>query len=286
MDEPQKYVRFDWAMKRLLRQKTNYVILEGFLSTLLGKSIKIDRLLESEGNKDEAASKANRVDILAEDDRKELILIEVQVANESAYFQRMVFGVSKLVTDYIRQGDNYDKVRKVYSINIVYFPLGVGEDTVYHGKTEFVGLHDSSVLKLSQKQKDIFKSTTPSDIFPEYYILRVNDFNKYSKTPLDEWIRFLGTGEISSTTEVAGLPEARKQLAIDRLDKESKAAYYYHLDNMVISDDQIRTSRAEGIIDGRALEKRDIARALKEKNIPSDIIAQTTGLTEEEIKEL
>ena len=28
-------IRFDWAMKRLLRDKSNYVVLEGFLSTLL-----------------------------------------------------------------------------------------------------------------------------------------------------------------------------------------------------------------------------------------------------------
>ena len=46
----ENYVRFDWATKRLLRQKSNFVILEGFLSTLLGERIKIDRMLESEGN--------------------------------------------------------------------------------------------------------------------------------------------------------------------------------------------------------------------------------------------
>ena len=49
----QKYIRFDWAMKRLLRNKANFGVLEGFLTTLLGQAIHIDSLLESESNQEE-----------------------------------------------------------------------------------------------------------------------------------------------------------------------------------------------------------------------------------------
>ena len=45
-------VRFDWAMKRLLRQKANFVVLESFLSELFEQKIKIKNILESEGNKE------------------------------------------------------------------------------------------------------------------------------------------------------------------------------------------------------------------------------------------
>ena len=62
--------------------------------------------------------------MLAENSKGELVLIEVQNNNEYAYFQRMLFGTSKLVTEYINRGESYDKVRKVYSVNIVYFSLG------------------------------------------------------------------------------------------------------------------------------------------------------------------
>ena len=44
-----KYVRFDWAMKRLLRNKTNHAVLEGLLLSLIGKKIVIKHFLESEG---------------------------------------------------------------------------------------------------------------------------------------------------------------------------------------------------------------------------------------------
>ena len=99
-----KYIRFDWAMKRLLRNKANFAVLEGLLTTLLGEKITIRRLLESESNQEEEFDKYNRVDMLAEDANGQLLLIEVQNNNEYAYFQRMLFGTSKLVTEYIKPG--------------------------------------------------------------------------------------------------------------------------------------------------------------------------------------
>jgi hypothetical protein len=59
-------IRFDWAIKRLLRNKANYGILEGFLSELLGEDIKIESILESESNKETAENKSNRVDLLVQ----------------------------------------------------------------------------------------------------------------------------------------------------------------------------------------------------------------------------
>ena len=50
MEQQDRYIRFDWAVKRLLRQKANFDVLEGFLTVLLGEEVKIIELLESESN--------------------------------------------------------------------------------------------------------------------------------------------------------------------------------------------------------------------------------------------
>ena len=60
----ESYVRFDWAMKRLLRNKANYGVLEGFLSTLFDQKVRINRILESESNRESEYEKSNRVDLL------------------------------------------------------------------------------------------------------------------------------------------------------------------------------------------------------------------------------
>ena len=65
-----RYIRFDWAIKRLLRQKANFGVLEGFLTVFLGEQIKIEEILESEGNQQMADDKFNRVDIKARTQRE------------------------------------------------------------------------------------------------------------------------------------------------------------------------------------------------------------------------
>ena len=42
-----KLISFDWAIKRILRSKANFEILEGFLSELLKEDITILEVLES-----------------------------------------------------------------------------------------------------------------------------------------------------------------------------------------------------------------------------------------------
>lgn len=98
MKNKSSLVRFDWAIKRLLRQKSNFVVLEGLLSTLLGEDVVIVRILESE-------DKFNPVDVLAENDKGELVIIKVQNNRELDYFHRMLYGRSKTVTEYIGSPD-------------------------------------------------------------------------------------------------------------------------------------------------------------------------------------
>lgn len=285
-DNKNQVIRFDWAMKRLLRNKANFSVLEGLLTTLLNEKIVIQKLLESESNQEDEFDKYNRVDILAENSKKELILIEVQNNNEYAYFQRMLFGTSKLVTEYINRGESYDNVRKVYSVNIVYFTLGHGKDFVYHGKTEFRGIHDNDILELSPFQRQKFKVDVVSQLFPEYYILKVNDFNRVAKSPLEEWIYYLNTGEIPSTATAPGLEEARQRLKLDNMTKDELSAYYRHLDNIVILRDNITTERAEGRAEGEKLKALKVAQYLKASGTPIELILGATGLSKEEIEKL
>lgn len=296
--EKRTLVSFDWALKRLLRDKANFDVLEGFLSTLLETDIRIHKLLESESNKDRDDAKMNRVDILAEDTDGELLLIEVQGESEYAYFQRILFGASKLVTEYIDSGQNYDNIKKVYSINIVYFDLGQGKDFVYHGKTEFRGIHNNDVLKLSAFQRQKFGVDEVYKLYPEYYILKVNDFNRWSKVHLEQWIYFLATSDIPEDADAPGLIAAREKLQISQMSREEQAAYRRYLDNRVILADQIYTAKGEGRIEGLAegraegraegekMKAIESARKMKADNLPVEVISKYTGLTAEEIETL
>ena len=302
MCDMENLIRFDWAMKRLLRDKSNFVVLEGFLSVLLGEKITIDRFLESESNQEDANDKFNRADILAIDSKERFIIIEVQNNRGLSYFHRMLYGVSKTVSEYINLGEDYDKVRKVYSINIVYFELGQGKDYVYHGRNEFRGIHDGDLLQLSRRQQEIFKCKYASDIFPEYYVLKVNDFNNVAKTPLDEWMSFLKTGRIEATATAQGLPEARERLRVDSMPEAERRAYIRGVEAEVYQRSVLFSSwddgrqeglkeghqegLKEGIETGRAEEKRKIAADMKVSGMEFGTIAKFTGLSVTEIEQL
>ena len=270
-------------MKRLLRDKSNYVVLEGFLSTLLGEDLRINRFLESEANQEDPNDKFNRADMLVEDSQGKLLIIEVQNNRELDYFHRMLYGVSKTISEYINLGDDYEKVRKLYSINIVYFDLGQGKDYVYHGKTIFRGLHNpDDVLQLSVRQRELFVGKDAGDIFPEYYVLRVNDFDTVAKTPLDEWIQFLKTGRIEEDATAKGLPEAREKLRVDCLPPADRQAYKRDMEALRYQRSVIKT----GWYEGRAEGILETARNLKKLGMDATLIAQATGLSADEIAAL
>ena len=150
------HIRFDWAAKKILRDKKNFDILEGFLSELLNEDIKIEGLLESESNQEEEDEKFNRVDLYAENSKGEHIIIEIQNTRELDYLMRMLFATSKVVTENLSIGEKYANIKKIIAVSIVYFDLGKGDDYVYTGQTKFIGMHNQTELQLTGVQKKMF----------------------------------------------------------------------------------------------------------------------------------
>ena len=289
-----RLIRFDWAIKRLLRNKADYTVLEGFLSVLLNDDIKIKNIKESEGNKEHADDKFNRVDMLVENAKGELLIIELQTSAEVDYYLRMLYGVSKAITEHMAASDGYHKVRKVYHINILYFTMGDGSDYVYHGTTEYRGIHSDTILQLTPKQKEFFAKENVRDLYPEYYILCVNEFDNVAKSSLDEWIYYLKNTEIPEDFTARGLPEAREKLLFDNMTEEEKSAYLYYLGQTRFEQNSIRTSYQSGKFDGRVegkAEGRDekaieIAKQMKDAGEPTSKISKFTGLPQSDIEKL
>ncbi|MCL2329494.1 MAG: Rpn family recombination-promoting nuclease/putative transposase [Bacteroidetes bacterium] len=275
-------ISFDWALKRLLCNKANFGVLEGFLSELLRRKIVVKSIVESESNQQHEDDKFNKVDLLVENDTQELIIIELQFYSYSSYFHRMLYGVSKSITEYISMGEDYENIRKVYSVNIVYFDLGKGDDYIYHGSTNFVGLHTHEELQLSEKQRSVYNKNTIADLFPEYYILKVQNFNDVAKDTLDEWMYYLKNNKIKDDFTAQGLDQARKVLVYDNLSDEEKWRYENEIKITRIKNGEIKTA----FMDGEYKKAIQIAKNLKAAGVAIDIIANTTGLTIEQIEKI
>ncbi|MDO4931278.1 MAG: Rpn family recombination-promoting nuclease/putative transposase [Prevotellaceae bacterium] len=303
-DLKDKYIRFDWAIKRLLRQKANFDVLEGFLTVFLNQEIKVVEILESESNQTAVDDKFNRVDIKARNSKGEIIIVEIQNTSELYYLERILYGVCKAVTEHIKLGNTYKEVKKVYSISILYFDLGIGDDYLYIGQNNFIGVHTNDQLVVNAKEKNVIVRKSPSDIFPTYYIVRVNNFNKYAVTPLEEWVDYLKNGVIREDTTAPGLQEAREKLLYYSMNDAERHAYDEHINAVMIQNDVLGTAKLEGLTEGRieghaeglaeglvtgraegmADEKVNTARKMLSLNIPIETIMEVTGLSEEDIR--
>ncbi|MDZ7896617.1 MAG: PD-(D/E)XK nuclease family transposase [Arcicella sp.] len=277
-----KLISFDWAIKRLLRNKSNFIVLEGFLSELLFDNIKIEQILESESNQDLEDDKFNRVDIITQNAKNELIMIELQSTYEIDYFHRMAYGVSKSISENLKLGQKYSEIKKVISINIVYFDLGQGQDYIYKGKTDFRGLHQNDLLSLSKKQKQTFLKEEVSEIFPEYYLLKVNQFNDIAKDTLDEWIYFLKNSEVKDEFKAKGLKEAGEVLDIMRLTQDDQYGYSRYLDSLHLKASEIFSLQTEA----EFKLKEEIAVKLIINGADNQLITLSTDLPIERIEEL
>ncbi len=292
-----KLVSFDWAIKRLLRSKANFGILEGFLSELLHDDIKILDILDGESNKDSQESKFNRVDIKVRNQQDEIVIIEVQFEQELDYLQRILFATSKVIVEHMREASAYEHISKVISINILYFDLGRGDDYIYVGNTQFTGMHTGHPLELNAKQQTAFRKASVDKIFPEYYLIKVNQFNDIAKDTLDEWIYFLKNETIEDDFKAKGLQQAKEQLDVLKLSEQARKDYEAYMEDrryqasMFNSSygsgrmDGLETGRKEGRKEGDKEARLNIARNLLPL-LDDRTIAEKAGLSLEEILRL
>ncbi len=271
-------------MKHMLRDKANFGILEGLISVLLGEDVKIVELLESESNQKSEDDKSNRVDIKAKNSKGHLIIVEVHLTRQLYYLQRILYGTCKAITEHINIGEKYDQVKKVYSISILYCDYGRGDDCVYHGETRFKGIHTGNDLLVSTKEEGVIVPHLPREVFPEYYLVRVNVYDKIPETPLDEWMEYLKTGKEKEDTRTPGLQEVKKKLQYLSMSPKERREYDAHMDNIMVQNDVLDTARDEGYTEGRAETLSNIARNMIASGMDDANICAITGMSPQEIE--
>lgn len=279
-------IRFDWAIKRLLRQKANFGVLEGFLTVFLNEKVEIVEILESEGNQEAADDKFNRVDIKAKNSKGEIIIVEVLYISILYYYEHLIHGVNKTILERIKTQLAQQEIKNVYSIYLFYLDFGIGTDYLYHGQNQFTGVHTKDQLVVTAREKNVIVPQNPSEIFPEYLLARMKEFNQVAISPLEEWMEYLKNGIIKENTSAPGLWEAREKLQYYSMSDAERYAYDEHINAVMIQNDVLGGAREEGFMEGMNKERIKNAIGMKAADIPIGTIASITGLSEEEILKL
>ncbi len=295
-----KLIRFDWAMKTLLRDNANFDILEGFLGALLNDdNIKILNILESETTPKDEDDKFIRVDLLLLDSQNRKIYIEIQNTRETDYLESLLYASSKIIVEHQKLGKDFSDISKIISISILYFNLGTGDDYLYYGTTNFSGMNTGTPLVV-RKQVEIPVMFAPKyklvdkQIFPEYYLITVERYKNIISKRIDEWIYIFKNNEMAEGSKSKNIDKAAQKLAEINMSENERKQYEKYLINFVRDKDVMNTARFEGRIEGekigikKGIEKgiEKVAAQMKLKNKSIEEIIEFTGLSKEQIDRL
>jgi len=284
-----KLIRFDWAMKTLLRDKANFDVLEGFLSALFeDDNIKILNILESETNAEAENHKFNQVSLLVQDSQNRKIYIEIHNIRETDYLKNYLYATSKIIVENQDLVENFKDISKVISISILYFNLGTGDDYIYYGTTEFKGLNTGKEL-IVKKRINISETFEPKykfvekKIFPEYYLITVERYKNIIQKRIDEWIYMIKNNEIAEGSTSKNIDKAKQKLAQINMTDAERKRYEKYLINTAKDRDAINTAKEEGRDEG---EKIGMEKGMEKKARETTIKLIKKGMTNEEISEI
>ena len=307
MSERKRLIRFDWAMKYMLRDPSNFYIAEGFLSALLEEDITVQQILDSESNKDFANDKFTRVDVLIRDSKGRDVIIEIQQAYEPDYMYRVLYGTSKYIAQSIKSGESYRKIAKIVSVSIVYFNLGIGDDYLYHGKTHFIGKTKNDEIHQNTpfvKNLTLLKNTNFNKvaIYPEYYFIQIDKYQDEVKRTIDEWIYWFKNDKLREGSSSKHIDKVEEKLDMLHMSNNDRKHYDKYLENVAIDrnvlegaieegmekgmEKGIEKGMEKGIEKGKKEKSLEIAKSLKIAGINNEIIVQSTGLTIDEIEKI
>ena len=202
-------------------------------------------------------------------DKGEIIIVKIQNIRKLYYLEQALYGVAKTITEYI----------------------SLGEDYLYHGQNHFIGVHTKDQLVVNTKERNAIVSRLPSEIFPEYILIRVNEFDKVAVTPLEEWMNYLKDRTIRPDIMAPGLGEAREKLKYYSMTPEDRHAYDEHLNAVMIQNDVLDSAKLEGRMEGhmeglaegeakgKAEANLENAKKMKAMGIDLEMIRQITGIT-------
>jgi predicted transposase/invertase (TIGR01784 family) len=271
----------DFVFKYVFGQEKNEELAICLLNALLKKSGR-DKIVSLEflnpfSFKEAAELKTSVVDVKVRDGENRCYTIEVQVCRERFFVPRTVYYLAKLYSEQLRSGENYFELRPATGISILDFDLFKDCDEM-HNIFEFRNQNNSLSL-------------------PETMILHYIELTKFSRnkprrlcTPFEKWLQVLKFSEKYITMselpdylcEEEGVAMAVAQLKKLNADREMRQI----LEAREKEAHHLASIKKAAHDEGERKKQIEIATKLLKKSLPVSLIAETTGLTELELREI
>ena len=290
-------ISFDYAIKYLLKDKKDYDIVEGFISAILNAvdkpSVKICTTMDPESHKESFGGKRSLADLIVEDDNHKKYIVEIERSHMTSYVQKACFNTSRLVVDSIESGSNYEDIKKVYHISILYFNVPFMNEPIAHGRTTFQSVEGKKPVSLVIKDKK-GNACNLTDVLPEYFIICTPLFKGDPKRELDEWIYTLKEGRVPPDAKSPYMKKVKEKLDYLLMTREERDEYTRYMKDVLTEGDRVATAERIGMERGvrKGMKKgvkagiKEVAIKMKRRGLKVEHISEMTGLASEEVSRL
>jgi len=247
MEKP--LISFDYAIKYLLKDKGDYEIVEGFISALLTsegyKPVKIKALLDGESNKESRYLKRSIADVIVEDEQGNNYIVEIDRAYTDLFLNKAVFNTSRLIVDNLGANQDYLQIKKVFHINLLYFPFENTKAPLHHGKVIFHEIDHTHPVDVHLIDRGMH-TFDAHNIFPEYFIVSIPLFDDVIKEEIDEWLYLMKYSEVKEDFKSPYMQKVAQRLSILKMTNQEREIYDTYVMDSMKGRDYIISAEARG----------------------------------------
>ena len=287
----------DYVFKRIFGHTGNEDITKSFLSSIIPDKIeKIELDCNPIMDKDLLDDKLGILDIKARLNDNVVCNVEMQICDKKNIEKRLLFYWSKMYSQGIKQGQDYDELKRTIAILISDYNLeklkkipeyvtkwNIREEK--YGKIILTDVLEIYIIELNKLKNGAVKDNQKLNSWL-YFI-------KNSKVVVNKNMREEDIEEIKKAQKILediSADEHEKWLAEMRLkyirDKHAIEDFGYDKGYKSGQSKGIEIGKEQGIEIGSTKKQEEIVRNLKKKNMDAKFIAEVTGLTEEEIEKI
>ena len=286
----------DLFVRYLLGKNGNENMLEDMVNAALSdfnfEEVKDLEIIDPYNLSENIDLKESIIDIKAKTKDNQTVIIEIQLCGNMDFVKRIFYYISKNIVNELKEGEDYKKLPRIISINLLNFNLDFGDegkphrcfkliDTKNHGiDLDFIQMH---IIEAKRFIEIIEKST----------------LNELKKNRLLTWMKFFTSKNLKSIEKelmeanpimTKVIEEYKRFTSDDKLMRAYDARDAFLLGQKMMLNREREEGKAEGIKEGikkgRLAEQISMATAMKKENIDIETIKRITGLTIKEIEKL
>ena len=286
----------DLFARYLLGKNGNEDLLENLVNATLSdfnfEEVKDLEIIDPFNLSENIDLKESIIDVKAKTKDNKTVIIEFQLCGNKNFVDRIFYYISKNIVSELKEGENYQEVQKIISINLLDFNLDFGDEGKPHRCFKLIDTENQNI-SLDYIQMHLIEVQRFIDI------LEKSTIEELKKNKLLTWMKFFTSNNLENIEKelkeanpimTKAIEEYKRFTSDDKLMRAYAARDAFLVgQKMMLSrerEEGIKEGIKEGIEKGKLAEQISIAKSMKKENIDIEVIKRVTGLTIEELEKL